>query len=402
MYKKLIHLWDKLRFSWYFLNYLVATVVSPLFRNRAEYQDLWLISERGTDAQDNGLHFYRYLRREHPEINACYLLSSNSPDKRFFSQDDRLIRYRSFAHYLSLVLAEYKISSHIMGFAPDMWFFTKLDHVWKMSGKLIFLQHGIIKDDIPWCYADNVRLDLFVCGAKPEADAVAAEFGYPPGVVRYLGLCRYDRLPAGKIHSKSGMVLFMPTWRARLKDVSVQKFESSVYYKGIMELLNDETLGKLLEEYGCRLLFAPHSEVLPYLDSFHSSIPHVYFLEPKERNVQQLLIDADVLVTDYSSVFFDFAYQYKPVIYYQYDEEEYRLEQYSQGYFSYQADGFGPVVSDVPELVRQLERLLHSGDIEERYARRVEKFFHYFDNENCRRNYEAIAALGQESKGGRR
>ena len=80
---------------------------------------------------------------------------------------------------------------------------------------LVFLQHGIIKDDMTWCHADNARLDLFVCGAKPEADAVAAGFGHPPGVVRYLGLCRYDGLPTGGEREKSGMVLFMPTWRAR-------------------------------------------------------------------------------------------------------------------------------------------------------------------------------------------
>ena len=402
MHKKMIHLWDKLRFLWYFFNYLAAAVVSPLFKNRAKYRHLWLVSERGTDAQDNGLHFYRYLRREHPEINVRYLLSSHSPDRRFFTSNDRLIRYRSFSHYLALVLAEYKISSHVMGFAPDMWFFTRLDRIWKMSGKLVFLQHGIIKDDMPWCHADNARLDLFVCGAKPEADAVAAGFGHPPGVVRYLGLCRYDCLPAREIHLRSGMILFMPTWRAPLKDVSVQKFEESIYCRGIMELLNSKELGALLEEQEYRLLFAPHAEIIPYLNSFRSNIPRVQFLKPGERNVQKLLIETDVLITDYSSVFFDFAYQRKPVIYYQYDDDEYRRGQYPQGYFKYNTDGFGPVISEISELVRQLGSMLCLGSMEERYALRVEKYFLYRDRENCRRNYEAVMALGQEGKEGRK
>ncbi|MCI9326370.1 MAG: teichoic acid biosynthesis protein [Lachnospiraceae bacterium] len=394
MHKKLVHFWDKLRFLWYFLNYFMAAAVAPLFRNREEYRHLWLISERGTDAQDNGLYFYRYLRREHPEVNACYLLSEDSPDRRFFSEDDRLVRYRSFSHYLALVLAEYKVSSHIMGFAPDMWFFTRLDRFFRMKGRKVFLQHGIIKDDMPWCHADNAHLDLFVCGAKPEADAVAARFGHPPGVVRYLGLCRYDGL-SFKEHTRSSMILFMPTWRATLKDVSVQKFVKSTYYKGIMELLNSETLGELLKTQECRLLFAPHPEVLPYLGSFHSSNLQVELLEPGKRNTQQLLIDADILITDYSSVFFDFAYQRKHIIYYQYDEDEYRKEQYPQGYFRYRTDGFGPVVSEVPEVVRHLEGMLHSSCMEESYAVRTEKYFLYHDKENCRRNYDAIVALGQ-------
>jgi CDP-glycerol glycerophosphotransferase len=393
MYKKMIHILDKIRFLWYFLNYLAAAAVSPLFRGRSEYRHLWLISERGTDAQDNGFHFYRYLRRTHPEINARYLLSADSPDRRFFSKEDRLIRYRSFSHYLALVLAEYKISSHIMGFAPDMWFFTKLDHIWKMSGKLAFLQHGIIQSDLPWCYRDNARLDLFVCSAKPEAKAVAAGFGHPPGVVRCLGLCRYDCLPSGEDRQKNGVVLFMPTWRMPLKDVSVHVFEQSVYYKGIMALLNSEALGMLLENRGYRLLFAPHPEVFPYLSSFRSCLPQVEILVPQNRNVQKLLIEADVMITDYSSVFFDFAYQRKPLIYYQYDDEDYRRVHYPKGYFSYQRDGFGPVVARIPELVRVLADMLCLDRMEEQYVKRVETYFLYKDQENCRRNYEAIAAL---------
>lgn len=396
--KKLIHLGDKFRFLWYLLNYLAAAAAAPLVRGRPEYRHLWLISERGTDAQDNGLHLYRYLRREHPEINAAYLLSADSPDRRFFSGEDRLIRYRSFSHYLALVLAEYKISTHIMGFAPDMWFFTKLDHVWSMSGKLVFLQHGITKDDMPWLHRDNVRLDLFVCGAKPEAEAVAKGFGHPPGVARYLGLCRYDSLPGAGEHERSGVVLFMPTWRAALKDVSLPEFEKSAYYKGIMALLTSQALEELLEKYGYKLVFAPHAEVLPYLGCFRGCVPRVGVVPPEDRDVQRLLIEADVLITDYSSVFFDFAYQRKPLVYYQYDDKAYRSGHYPEGYFSYERDGFGPIAAEVPELLRSLEELLRSGRMEAVYARRLEAYFPYHDRENCRRNYEAIAALGRKDE----
>lgn len=395
MHKKLVHLWDKLRFFWYFLNYLAAFLVSPLFRNRPEYRHLWLVSERGIDAQDNGLHFYRYLRREHPEINVRYIIDGKSPDRRFFSADDRLLRYRSFSHYLALVLAEYKVSTHIMGFAPDMWFFTRLDKVWKMSGKLVFLQHGIISSDLSWLYADNARLDLFVCGAKPEADAVAAGYGHPKGVVQYLGLCRYDCLPVDGARNPSGMVLFMPTWRQSVQNVSVQAFEKSLYYRGIMALLNDGALGSLLREYGKTLLFAPHTEVLPYLDCFHSSLSNVRFLNPGEREVQRLLIEADVLITDFSSVFFDFAYQHKPLIYYQYDEADYRRDHYPKGYFDYRKDGFGPVVETVPALTRELAAALRFG-MREVYASRADAYFPVRDRNNCRRNYEAIMALGKD------
>ncbi|SUM33873.1 galactosamine-containing minor teichoic acid biosynthesis protein [Staphylococcus gallinarum] len=38
-----------------------------------------------------------------------------------------------------------------------------------------------------------------------------------------------------------------------------------------------------------------------------------------ERTVQSLLIEHDLLITDYSSVSFDFTYMNKPVIFYHFD-----------------------------------------------------------------------------------
>ncbi|MBR5258025.1 MAG: hypothetical protein IKV51_03670, partial [Clostridia bacterium] len=43
-------------------------------------RDTWLISERGYDARDNGYCFFRYLRRNHPDIRAVYVITRDSPD----------------------------------------------------------------------------------------------------------------------------------------------------------------------------------------------------------------------------------------------------------------------------------------------------------------------------------
>ena len=60
-------------------------------------------------------------------------------------------------------------------------------------------------------------------------------------------------------------------------------------------------------------------------------------------DVQDLLIRSQILITDYSSVFFDFAYMKKPEIFFQFDNERYRNSHYKEGYFSYELDGFGKV-----------------------------------------------------------
>lgn len=397
MYRKLVHFADKFRYCWYLLCLLAAGAVAPFVKKNEKYSNLWLIAERGTDARDNGYHLFKYLRNEHPEINARYIIAADSPDRERFADRDRLIRYRSFEHFLAFILAKYRISTHIMGFAPDMWFFTKLDKYLIMNGKNICLQHGIIKDDIPWMHRSNIRLELFVCGALKEAEAVAADYGHPKGVVRYLGLCRYDALPLESNRKKSGIVLFMPTWRLYLKDISDTEFRRSEFFIGIQKVLADREIADVLKKRGYRMIFCPHTEVWPYLHCFSFDPETCIVPEAGNFDVQCLLIQADVLITDYSSVFFDFAYIEKPVIYYQFDRDTFRTQHYGEGYFRYDRDGFGPVTQCCKDLAAALEDSLGNGArMEKRYQDRLQEFFVYRDRKNCERNFEAIKSLGSE------
>ena len=74
--------------------------------------------------------------------------------------------------------------------------------------------------------------------------------------------------------------------------------------------------------------------------------------------------------------FFDFAYMGKPVFYYQFDSEEYRAGHYQEGYFSYEKDGFGPVLRTEKDLCSKLLSCLEqNGRAEALYAQRIQKFF---------------------------
>ena len=64
-----------------------------------------------------------------------------------------------------------------------------------------------------------------------------------------------------------------------------------------------------------------------------------------------MLKESSMLITDYSSVFFDVAYMHKPIIYYQFDRDAFRQGHYQEGYFSYD-DGFGPVAFDTESLLK--------------------------------------------------
>ena len=42
----------------------------------------WIICERGYDARDNGYHFYKYMKENHPEQKVYYIIDKNSADYR--------------------------------------------------------------------------------------------------------------------------------------------------------------------------------------------------------------------------------------------------------------------------------------------------------------------------------
>jgi CDP-glycerol glycerophosphotransferase (TagB/SpsB family) len=108
--------------------------------------------------------------------------------------------------------------------------------------------------------------------------------------------------------------------------------------------------------------------------------------------VQDLLKQAAFLITDYSSVIFDFAYMKKPCLYFQYDKEMFEKNQYSESDdYSYEEDGFGPVCYSYEAVLRYLEQSCGKGFImDELYEKRVEDYFPSFDNQHCKRIVKAI------------
>jgi CDP-glycerol glycerophosphotransferase (TagB/SpsB family) len=131
-----------------------------------------------------------------------------------------------------------------------------------------------------------------------------------------------------------------------------------------------------------------------YVNDFSSDSKHIIIADSKKYDVQQLLMESAVLITDYSSVYFDFAFMKKPIIYYHFDYDKYRKGQYQEGYFSYTNDGFGDVVTTEADLLEVLSNILAANLVmPSKYINRVDNFFTFRDNKNCERAYIAIKAM---------
>lgn len=367
--------------------FLLHPIAWMLYHRRTIY----LFSERGCDARDNGFYMFRFFREEHPELESYYVIDAESADYDKVKQYGVAVAYRSIRHYLLYIAAQYKISTHIMGCAPDHNLFEHLSRFYRGKGRQIFLQHGVIKDDIEGLYQENTKVDIFICGAEPEYDFVVSHFHYRNGEVKYTGLARYDGLQ--RFETKR-QILLMPTWRHHLMGSSEEEFCRSEYYEHWNGLMRDRLLQDSLEHYDMQLIFYPHYEIQNHISCFETRSSRITIADFDHFDVQTLLKESMLLVTDYSSVFFDFAYMEKPCIYYQFDEEKFFAEHYHRGYFDYRKMGFGPVCTErdscVKAIIRQIENDCTTDD---EYKSRMKEFFPLHDNRNCERIFREIAAL---------
>ena len=383
------------------LIYVFFTIISlPLFTLRKK--KIWLICEKPDEARDNGYHLFRYIRLNHPEVWCYYIINQNSKDIEKVIALGNVIKTGGVRHYLYYVNAYRLISSQSNGFLPN-WLFGKMfGFRLNRDCKTVFLQHGITQAPQPSLYFPQTDLNLFVCSAKREYEFVRDTFLYPKANVRLLGFTRFDELLT-RTEIKN-QILIMPTWRAYLFNIDQKQrpqkmvlFKESAYFKENLALLTNNDIQDCLKNRGTVLIFYLHYMMQVYASEFAEEIEkagceNVIIAKREDHDVQRLLKESLLLITDYSSVYFDFAYMKKPIIHFQYDDEEYHRNHYKKGYFDFKADGFGPVYKSADETAHAIIKCAKNEfNMENTYVERVDNFFIFNDANNCKRNFEAIA-----------
>ena len=129
-----------------------------------------------------------------------------------------------------------------------------------------------------------------------------------------------------------------------------------------------------------------------YLDGLRLSPKHTAFATDvsKHHDITELLLLADVLVTDYSSVMFDFAVTGKPIVLFTYDLASYR-DDLRGFYFDLERGAPGPMPAtsdEVIEALRSLDRV--TAEHADAYGRFRARFCDLDDGEAGRRAIEAL------------
>lgn len=371
--------------------------------NTMKKKQIWLICDRVNRADDNGEAFFQYLQREHKgEANIYFAISDQSQDYTRIRALGKVVAFLGWKHKVLCLIADYIISSH----GDDYIFhpFQQYSEPYRdfaQKVKFVFLQHGIIKDDISdWLSRYRQDADIFVTTTIPEYQSIiAGEYKYSEQVVKLTGLPRYDKL----YRAEKQMITIMPTWRAYLVTGMSAKtgrrelkggYRKSQYYNNYSRLLNCKKLFDEAERMGYTIAFLNHPNMSSAKDEMESD-PRLKILD-EDTAYREVFAESNLIITDYSSVAFDFAYLRKPVIYYQEDKEEFFSggHTYKKGYFEYERDGFGEVEYSVEALVeRTIGYMKNNCKLKEEYRKRIEATFPFADKNNCQRVYEKIMEL---------
>ena len=379
----------------------VAFIISFPFRKKLSNKNIWLIREKGTEARDNGYHLYKYVREKHPTINCFYVIAKDSADSCKVEKYGNVIMLNSLKHFIYYLHAKVSANSQAYGASPDPsdLTFQAAKKLHRKDQVVVHLKHGITKDQLPHSldYA-NTKFDLLCCVSERERRFMQEVHGYPEDNIKAIGFCRFDNLLSQ--HYVKKQVLIMPTFRVWLQAIDIKNdatesekktFMESEYYKAYQRLLSDERIIELVKEKGYSIVFYPHYAIQSFIGCFDNTCDIVTIANREHYDVQQLLMESAILITDYSSVFFDFSYMEKPVIYYQFDESEYRSKHYKKGYYDYHLDGFGPVCKNVEQVRNQLEYLFENNlQMNDIYKQRIQSFFSIKDTNNCERIFEEI------------
>ena len=358
---------------------------------------IWIYYDKSYKAGDNGEYAIKYASSVDDGIEKVFYIEKSSKDgERLIKEGYTVIEPGSDEGALYALFAEVIFMTHIppfhkLGFkSENLVYFRDL-----LKPKIIRMYHG---------YPITRSSSYAQMGSNSTAVVVASNYErelytnedncFREDQIIAAGNPRYDDL----IDDSRNQILIAPTWRPALvgktspngKTEYNPKFKDSSFYMLYNQVLTNE---KLLETarrrgYKIKLFFHPKFEAQT-VDFDTTDV--VEALSPTEdMDYVTIMKQSNLMVTDYSSVQYDFAYMRKPVVYY----HDPVLPYWRITNFDYEKIGFGDICTSADELAEVLCSYIENDcKIKEEYKNRYESFFVQSDRHSGKRLYEAVKKL---------
>lgn len=346
----------------------------------------------GKSYSDSPKYIYEYMLKHKKNYNFIWVFN----EKKNIPGNAKQVKRFSLAYFYHMARAKYWVSNSRLPITLNKreenvylqtWHGTPLkqlvfdmNDVYSADPKY---KSNFYKQSRRWDYLSSPNqfsTDVFRRAFKFEKEML--EFGYPRNDILYkknttediLALKRKMKLPTDK-----KVVLYAPTWRD-------DEFYSRGKYKFTLQLDLEKLQRELGDEYV--VVLRMHYFIASQMDI--SQFEGFAYDFSKYDDIAELYLVSDILITDYSSVFFDYANLKRPILFYTYDLEKYR-DKLRGFYIDIETEVPGPLVRDTDQVLHAIKNI---EDVKETYASRYEEFYHRFcewdDGEASRKTVERV------------
>lgn len=362
---------------------------------RSSTQRSWLIGEReGKGFAESGYSFFKYCTEVLQLKHLYYVLDTRTSIPEDIKNTEFVVVKGSIKHFTTLLKAEcFIFTNNELDVSPFLPGKLKKNPV-----KTIFLNHGVTYYN-PGVYLRNIahRFDMILAVSNQEKQQKIDDWSLQDtSRVKVTGFPIFDPLHS---FSPKQEILFCPTWRNQLDDLSEDEFQNSQYFKEITSFLCDSHLQNFLAQHSLQLIFRCHFRMANLLHVFQTDLPASIHVEKHDskRSLQNCLRDAKLLITDYSSILWDMAFMKKPLILFQFDRHSFLAE---RGLHDFSIPDstmkFASFAKDKEELFIHLSSFANNHfEISKDQQSNISQFFAFMDNNNSKRVYKEVCALLQ-------
>lgn len=368
---------------WGFIVYRICAVIPPK-------KNLWIFgSWEGTAYSDNTKFFYEYINREQKNIKAIWLSKDNQTIKKirdlnfkaYYTNSPLGIWYSARAEYafttsfIQNVLNSFTVTKSTK--LVNLWHGTPLKVLGKdhdritTTGEVKKKKQGPIttlKNRLwPALFPFVERPDDYFLTPSPEAYKTLKS-AFPGGGHTKHFICPYPRNDAFKNSNNQSKevkkIIYMPTWR-QFKGKPIDLF---TYYNfdviKIDEYLNNNDMKLYLKLH-------KYSRMSTNIKAAIEESKNIIHLDTCD--IYDTINEYDLLITDYSSIYFDYLYTNNPIIFAPFDIDNY-LSTDHRFYYDYETVTPGPKAYNWDEVIKYIDefkkdRYLYSKEREENQKR---------------------------------
>lgn len=292
---------------------------------------IWLIGENlGNTANNNSFYFWRNIVKIEDGIDKYYILEKNAENNILYDQmceDEKkyIVWKNSIRHFQLYMKADmFFVTLSYRDVRPENFYGKKMNFL--TVTPVIYLQHGTLaikqlgyngrdynNNMFRFLYYNpHIKTDLINVNGFKEYQLYDGQF-HP----------RYQELVRKHLASpQSNTILWFVTWR----EYFGENFATKKFLYQMRKILSDKKLQNFLDINNVKLKLCLHtffdSKRIEELFSEVTS-ENITWIHANNTDIMDEIVQSKLLITDYSSLGFDFTFLNKPVLLYAPDFDEY-------------------------------------------------------------------------------